>query len=137
MMRGMLDTSVIHRLGNVFVGDAVEESLLRGDLALCSPVVFEVCSSARNAADLRELRADLDAFPKVRTHQATFDRALEVQAELARTGRHRAASMTDLLVAAAAEANGLDVIHYDADFDLIAEVTGQPVRWVVPRGSVT
>ena len=62
--------------------------------------------------------------------------SLEVQAALAETGRHRAASMTDLLVAAAAEANDLAVIHYDADFDLIAEVTGQRTEWVVPRGWV-
>jgi len=37
---------------------------------------------------------------------------------------------------AAAEAAGLTVLHYDHDFDLIAEVTGQPVEWVVPRGTV-
>ena len=42
----------------------------------------------------------------------------------------------DLLVAAAAERAGLTVLHYDQDFDLIAEVTGQPTEWVVPRGSV-
>jgi hypothetical protein len=26
--------------------------------------------------------------------------------------------------------------HYDADYDLIAEITGQPTQWVVPRGTV-
>jgi hypothetical protein len=26
------------------------------------------------------------------------------------------------------------VLHYDADFDLIAAVTGQPTEWVVPAG---
>ena len=44
--------------------------------------------------------------------------------------------MADLLVAASAEAAGLPVLHYDADFDLIAEVTGQPMQWVVPRGVI-
>jgi predicted nucleic acid-binding protein len=134
--QALLDTSVVHRIANLYVGDAIEERLIDGHLALCAPVVFEVCFSARNRPDLDEIRSDLAAFPKVRTHQATFDRALEVQAELARTGRHRAASMTDLLVAAIAEANDLAVLHYDADFDLIAEVTGQTVEWVVPRGLV-
>jgi predicted nucleic acid-binding protein len=42
----------------------------------------------------------------------------------------------DLIVAAAAEEASLTVLHYDADFDQIAKVTGQPVEWVVPRGSV-
>lgn len=44
--------------------------------------------------------------------------------------------MPDLLIAAAAEASGLTVIHYDADFDRIASLTGQPVAWVVRKGSV-
>jgi predicted nucleic acid-binding protein len=40
------------------------------------------------------------------------------------------------LVAAAAEAEGLVVLHYDADFERIAAVTGQRSEWVVPAGSV-
>jgi hypothetical protein len=27
------------------------------------------------------------------------------------------------------------VLHYDKDFDRIAEVTAQPTEWVVPPGS--
>ena len=41
----------------------------------------------------------------------------------------------DLIIAAAAEQAGLTVLHYDDDFDLIAEVTGQPMEWVV-QGTV-
>ena len=136
MRQGLLDTSVVHRLANLFVGDALEEGFVEGGLAVCAPVTFEVCFSARNAADLGQIREALEALPNVPVHQSTFDRALEVQALLARTGHHRATSLTDLLVAAAAEAHDLPVVHYDRDFDLIAEVTGQPMRWVVPRGSV-
>ena len=88
MIAGILDTSVVHRLSDQLIGDAVEDGVADGRLALCAPVVFEVCFSARNAPDLAGLRDDLDAFPMVRTHQATFDRALEVQAALAETGRH-------------------------------------------------
>jgi predicted nucleic acid-binding protein len=44
--------------------------------------------------------------------------------------------LPDLLVAAAAEAGGLTVLHYDSDFDLIASATGQSCEWVVPAGSV-
>jgi hypothetical protein len=28
------------------------------------------------------------------------------------------------------------VLHYDADYDLIASVTGQATEWVVARGKV-
>jgi predicted nucleic acid-binding protein len=34
-----------------------------------------------------------------------------------------------------AEAHDLTVLHYDADFELIADVTGQPQEWIVPRGT--
>ncbi len=40
------------------------------------------------------------------------------------------------IIAATAELAGLAVLHYDRDYDLIAEITGQNVEWVVPRGSV-
>jgi len=63
------------------------------------------------------------------------NRLVEIQAELAKRGRHRL-PIPDLIIAAAAEAAGIAVLHYDGDFDLIAEVTGQPMEWVVPRGGV-
>ena len=39
-----------------------------------------------------------------------------------------AASIPDLLIAAAAELAQRTVLHLDKDFDLIAELTGQPVE---------
>lgn len=77
----------------------------------------------------------LDALPSVPIRPATFDRALEVQGLLAAEGQHRAASLVDLLVAAA-EIHDLVVVHDDSDFELIATGTGQATEWVVPRGSV-
>jgi len=62
---------------------------------------------------------------------AVEDRAMAVQASLAERGQHRAASIPDLLVAAAAEMAHLTVLHVDKDFDLIADVTGQPVERLV------
>jgi len=59
---------------------------------------------------------------------ATEDRAVEVQALLADRGRHRAPSVPDLIVAATAELAGLTLLHVDKDFDLIAEITGQPTE---------
>ncbi|MEQ4208404.1 PIN domain-containing protein [Actinopolymorpha sp. B9G3] len=64
-----------------------------------------------------------------------WDRAIEVRGSLAGRGQHRAASIPDLLLASTAERHGATVLHYDADFDLIAEVTRQPTQWVVPRGT--
>lgn len=68
--------------------------------------------------------------------QAVLDRSVEVQDALAERSQHRAAKIADLLIAAAAEAAGLVVLHYDHDFELIASMTGQPMEWMVPAGSV-
>ncbi len=55
-------------------------------------------------------------------------RAIEVQTLFADSGRHRAPSVPDLIVAATAELAGLVVLHLDKDFELIAEITGQPTE---------
>lgn len=67
----------------------------------------------------------------------TERRAREVQQLLMELGHHRTVRLPDLLVGAVAEMEGLTVIHYDADFDRIAEVTGQPSQWVVEAGTVS
>ncbi len=47
---------------------------------------------------------------------------------LADRGQHRAPSIPDLLIAATGELVGLTVLHFDKDFDVISEVTGQPTH---------
>ncbi len=47
---------------------------------------------------------------------------------LADRGQHRTPSIPDLIVAATAELAGLTVLHVDEDFEVIADVTGQPVE---------
>jgi predicted nucleic acid-binding protein len=59
---------------------------------------------------------------------AIEDRALEVQMLLADRGQHRVPSIPDLLIAATAEKAGLTVLTVDKDFDLVAEITGQPTE---------
>ena len=47
---------------------------------------------------------------------------------LAERGQHRAPSIPDLLIAATGELAELTVLHLDKDFELIADLTGQPVE---------
>jgi predicted nucleic acid-binding protein len=111
--------------------------MLAGEVATCGVIELEVLYSARSYQDLIQTRQTRSlAFPLVAMDQMDFDRAADVMAELAKHGYHRAVSLPDLLIAAVAERAGLMVLHYDADYDLIAAVTGQPMQWVVPRGSV-
>jgi hypothetical protein len=83
------------------------------------------------------LRAARDAWPFVDMDQRVLSRATEVQDELAARSQHRGAKIADLLIAAAAEAAGLVVLHYDHDFDVIAAVTGQRAEWIVAAGAVS
>ena len=62
---------------------------------------------------------------------------MTVQDALAERSQQRGAKIADLLIAAAAEAAGLVVLHYDHDFDLIAQFTGQPTEWIVRPGSIS
>ena len=91
---------------------------------------LEVGFSARSAEDLRRSRAEppLNAMPVEYLTAAIEDRAVAVQQALAESGQHRGPSIPDLLIAATAEAVRLTVLHVDKDFDLIAEITGQPVE---------
>lgn len=83
---------------------------------------------------MREARS---SFPFVNMDQRVLDRAVTVQDMLAFRSAQRGAKIADLLIAAAAEAAGLVVLHYDHDFDLIADVTGQRTEWIVPAGFVS
>jgi len=53
---------------------------------------------------------------------------VEVQRILAERGQHRAPSIPNLLIAAAAELSQRAVLHLDQDFDRIGESTGQPME---------
>ncbi|MEI2815746.1 MAG: PIN domain-containing protein [Microthrixaceae bacterium] len=92
-------------------------------------------SSARNADEWDRLAVALGAFRRIDVEAHHFDRAHQVQRNLAADGL-KGRKIPDLLVAAAAEAAALTVLHYDADFDHIAAVTGQPTEWIVERGSI-
>jgi predicted nucleic acid-binding protein len=118
------------------VREALDPLLLAGEVATCGIVDLEMLYSARSPATYKALADALRGMPRVPLDENAVERALEVQAKLAKRSQHRAVPLPDLLVAACAENSGLIVVHYDADFERIAELTGQTVQWIVPRGSV-
>ena len=115
----------------------IEPLLLSGAIATCGIVDLELLFSATSPAVYTELASTLRALPRIPITEEIVDRALAVQALLAKSSQHRAVPLPDLLVAACAESAGLTVLHHDADFDRIATLTGQPTRWVLPRGSIS
>jgi hypothetical protein len=134
-LRYLADTSVFARLTKPVVAAAFAPLAAGRQVALCSPVAFELGSAARNPDDYRQLAQGLLSFPMIPTTEADHQRALQVQEVLAAHSQHRALSLVDALVAASAEARELTVLHYDADFEQIAAVTGQDEQWVVTRGT--
>jgi predicted nucleic acid-binding protein len=124
----MRDPSVMKRLGPLIEA---------GEVATCALVDLEVLFSVRSHEEHVRTRTRRGlAYEHVPLTDATFERAMDVQSELARTGQHRI-PIPDLVIAAAAESAGLTVLHYDSDFETIAECTEQSTEWVVPRGSVS
>ncbi len=134
-LRYLVDTSVLKRLGHAEVRKVVEPLATGGQLGRPRICDLEVGYSARNVEEWDQFVAALDAFDAVETTAAHVRRALQVQRLLAQRSQ-RGRKIPDLLIAAAAEELDVAVLHYDADFDLIAKVTDQRCQWVVPAGSV-
>lgn len=131
----LLDTSVLTRLREPAIRQTIEPRAERGELARASISDLEIGFSARNAGEWDRLMEAVEAFSLVETTVQHVRRAKQVQRLLA-SRQQRGRKLPDLLVAAAAETAGLTVLHYDADFDLIAKATGQSCEWAVPRGAI-
>ncbi len=132
----LADTSALARLARPAVDAALSPLIEAGQVATCGMVELELLYSSRGPDDYARRRQQLrDGFESLSMPDEVWRRALQVQAELARTSAHRGAALPDLLIAATAERHGVPVLHYDHDYDLIASITGQSVRWVVPRGT--
>ena len=132
----LIDKSALARIQHPAVEKRLAPIIESGDAATCSIVDLEVLYSTRNREEHSRVRARRAfAYRKVELTEAVFNRAIDVQGLLAGRGRHRL-PIPDLIIAAAAEAARMTVLHYDADFDAIAAVTGQEVEWVAPRGSL-
>lgn len=107
----------------------------RGVIAICDVVRLEYLRGFGARAAIEEADASLRRLPQVPIGGRAIDHAGAIQAELAdQPGpRHRSIPVVDLLVAGAALEAGALILHRDRDFDAIASVTGQPMRWLGPR----
>ena len=130
------DTSVWARQGEL---PEFGLRFIAGLVGVTDMTVMELLYSARDAADYAQIETDLGGCSLYRVEPQDWDEAKRVWRELLRRGGgplHRQVGHQDLLTAAVAARHGLTVVHYDADFDIIASVTKQPVRWAAPQGSL-
>jgi hypothetical protein len=102
----------------------------RGLVPISTVTRLEVGYSARSGADHRTVlhSPPIASMPVEYLTPKIEDRAVEIQSALVARGRHRAPSIPDLLIGAIAELTQLTVLHLDKDFELIAQITGQPVE---------
>ena len=133
----LIDTSVIARTHHSDVAAIVDGLLDDGAAATCVTLDLEMGFSSRDYSEIKRVtefrRSHFRLLPIT---EQIAERAREVQVHLAARGQHRSAGVIDLLTAAVAEYYGAVILHYDADFEHIAAVTGQPHMWVVPRGRI-
>jgi predicted nucleic acid-binding protein len=133
----LVDKSVLARVDATAVADAVLPRVQAGQVGVALVTELEVGYSVRSSQDYDATRQDLlDLLIPVTMPVRAEERARELQRDLVTRGQHREVSVPDLVLAAVADIEELTILHYDADFDLISEVTGQPTEWVVPRGSI-
>lgn len=132
----LADTSALARRTRPEIAERLDPLLEAGLVARCTITDLESGSSSTRPGDHLSMRQRRGTWPFVSMDQAVLDRAVTVQVRLAAHSHQRGIKIADLLIAAAAETAGLVVLHYDHDFDLISDITGQQTEWILPAGTI-
>lgn len=115
-----------------------ETGFAAGQVATCEIVALELLYSTRDGAEFDRRAAALDELPQAPVTPAVLVAAKDAFRELAHRHPlyHRSITLPDLLIAAAASQADMGVLHYDADFDTLADVLPFESRWLATRGSL-
>ncbi len=133
----LIDTSAHARSQHVVIRNVVAGLIADRAAATCVTVDLEAGYSGPDLADVRTIaQRRKELYVVLPISEVIADRARDVQVRMAGRGHHRAAGVIDLLTAAVAEHHGAVILHYDADFEHITATTGQPHKWIVPRGTL-
>jgi predicted nucleic acid-binding protein len=137
----LLDNSAWSQLGQDHVADErvqeVAEWMAQREIAVCMPFLLEAGYSAQSAANHREMMVKFDRLPRVRIDSEVERLVIQAQRELAEMGHHRLAPM-DVIIAACAHQAEAGVLHYDGDYDILAEKTSLVFEseWLAPPGTL-
>ena len=137
----LLDNSAWSHLGYDRVDDErvkeIAEWMDQREIAVCMPFLLEAGYSARSAAKHREVMVKFDQLPRIAIDGEVERMALQAQRELAEIGHHRLAPM-DVMIAACADRAEAGVLHYDGDYDILAEHTSLTFvsEWLAPPGTL-
>jgi predicted nucleic acid-binding protein len=131
------DTSAWARASHPLVREQWATALRGRQIATCSVVTLELLYSARNAPELAALETEQallrDVPVAVSAQRAAIGALRQLAAEGA--GRHRV-PIADALIAAAAQAAGVAVLHYDHHYDRLAQVLNFSSVWIATAGTL-
>ena len=117
--------------------EEIAEWMDRDEIAVCLPFLLEAGYSAQSAGKHRSMMDRFETLPRIVIDSEVERMALAAQRELAAIGHHRLAPM-DVIIAACAHRAEAGVLHYDRDYDILAERTSLTFEseWLVPSGTL-
>lgn len=132
------DTSAWNRAAHPRVAGRWTTALRNRQIATCPIVNLELLYSARDREEFDDIAASLAQLRDVPLTRSVTTAAQRAYQELAavRPRNQRSVRLPDLLIAACAQDSGIGVLHYDEDFDRLAEVLAFESRWIARRGSL-
>lgn len=131
----LLDTSAwAQRLHHAAARNRMDELFVADQAATCLAVSLELLYQVRNTAEFERQQSALGELQWLPGGRDVEHAAIETMRLLTELGQHRT-PLPDIMIAATARVHGATVVHYDSDFERIAEATGQKHEWIVPRGS--
>lgn len=104
----------------------------RGEVCWCWPVRYELMVDARGPEGIAAVERTLEGMREIPVDRAVQRAVLATMRELAATGSHGAHRfpLTDLTVALAAQAAGIDVLHFDQHLERLGEHLGIGAHWI-------
>lgn len=110
------------------VCDSVDR-LLDGELATCDAVSMELLAGARDERQLAQLRGLLARTTMLPTSPADYELAAALY-RACRTRGETVRKLIDCLIGAVAVRAGVEILHADADFEVLARHTDVRVHQV-------
>jgi predicted nucleic acid-binding protein len=104
----------------------------RGDVCWCWPVRYELMVDARGSEGIAAVERTLESLREVPVDRGVQRAVLATMRELAAAGSHGAHRfpLTDLAVAAAAQAAGIGILHFDQHLERLGDHLGVESRWI-------
>jgi predicted nucleic acid-binding protein len=133
----LVDTSAWARKSYPRIRAWFSAALIEGRLVVCVMVAMEILQAAGSPGLFSQIASFIDGVDCLDMGAEEWKRAqvYRLIEERPGTNARRSVKLPDLLIAACAERHAVPITHYDHDYDVIAAVTGQSVRWVAERGT--